>query len=228
VEHAQNTLAREVAERLRVLGTNPFAVEHAAGLPADAVRSILRGGQKTGTTLNRAQDVCEALGLELYIGPRRESGQVAVIDQQAEYAHIPMHDALLAAGPGALNDREEIIDFLAFRRDWLRRIGLDPARAALARAMGDSMQPCVWDGDLVLIDRSRIDLPTLPRSDRARRAPVFALLDDGQAKIKRAQLVEPGLAMLLSDNPDYSPTFARTDNLSIIGKVVWWAHTNKE
>lgn len=228
MEHAQNTLAREVAERLRVLGTNPFAVEHAAGLPADAVRSILRGGQKTGTTLNRAQDVCEALGLELYIGPRRESGQVAVIDQQAEYAHIPMHDALLAAGPGALIDREEIIDFLAFRRDWLRRIGLDPARAALARAMGDSMQPCVWDGDLVLIDRSRIDLPTLPRSDRARRAPVFALLDDGQAKIKRAQLVEPGLAMLLSDNPDYSPTFARTDNLSIIGKVVWWAHTNKE
>ena len=135
---------------------------------------------------------------------------------------------MLAAGPGVLNGNEEIIDFLAFRRDWLRRLGLDPARAVIARATGDSMQPCVWDGDLVLIDRSRIDLPTLPRSDRARRAPVFALLDNGQAKIKRAQLVEPGLAMLLSDNPDYAPALARAENLSIIGKVVWWGHTSRD
>jgi phage repressor protein C with HTH and peptisase S24 domain len=228
VEHAQKTLAREVSERLSALGTNAFAVENAAGLPADAVRSILRGGKKAGTTLNRAQDVCNALGLELYIGPRRDSGPVQVIDREAEYAHIPVHDAMLAAGPGVLNGNEEIIDFLAFRRDWLRRLGLDPARAVIARATGDSMQPCVWDGDLVLIDRSRIDLPTHPRSDRARRAPVFALLDDGQAKIKRAQMVEPGLAMLLSDNPDYAPAFARAENLSIIGKVVWWGHTSRD
>ena len=228
MEHAQNTLAREVAERLSALGTNAFAVENAAGLPADAVRSILRGGKKAGTTLNRAQDVCNALGLELYIGPRRDSGPVQVIDREAEYAHIPVHDAMLAAGSGVLNGNEEIIDFLAFRRDWLRRIGLDPARAVIARATGESMQPCVWDGDLVLIDRSRTDLPIHPKPERARRAPVFALLDDGQAKIKRAWLVEPSLAMLLSDNPDYAPTFARTDNLSIIGKVVWWGHTSRD
>jgi phage repressor protein C with HTH and peptisase S24 domain len=228
VEHAQNTLAREVSERLSALGTNAFAVENAAGLPADAVRSILRGGKKAGTTLNRAQDVCNALGLELYIGPRRDSGPVQVIDREAEYAHIPVHDAMLAAGSGALNGSEEIIDFLAFRRDWLRRIGLDPARAVIARAAGESMQPCIWDGDLLLIDRSRVDPPVTPQSGLARRAPVFALLDDGEAKVKRVQLIGSGMAMLQSDNPDYPPVFAQTGNLHIIGKVVWWGHTSRD
>lgn len=228
MEHAQNTLARQVSERLLALGTNAFALEKAAGLPADAVRSILRGGKKAGTTLNRAQDVCNALGLELYIGPRRDSGPVEVIDREAEYAHIPVHDAMLAAGAGAFNGAEEVVDFLAFRRDWLRRIGIDPARAVIARATGDSMQPCVWHGDLVLIDRSRIDPPMHSRTDRGRRAPVFALLDEGAAKIMRVQWIEPGLAALLSDNPDYAPTFARAENLSIIGKVVWWGHTSRD
>ena len=228
MEHAQDTLAREVSERLSALGTNAFAVENSAGLPADAVRSILRGGKKAGTTLNRAQDVCNALGLELYIGPRRDSGAVQVIDREAEYAHIPVHDAMLAAGAGAFNGAEEVVDFLAFRRDWLRRLGLDPSRAVIARATGDSMQPCVWHGDLVLIDLSRIDPPMHSRPDRGRRAPVFALLDEGAAKIKRVQWIEPGLAVLLSDNPDYAPTFARAENLSIIGKVVWWGHTSRD
>jgi SOS-response transcriptional repressor LexA len=228
VEHAQNILAREVSERLRALGTNAFAVENAAGLPADAVRSILRGGKKAGTTLNRAQDVCNALGLELYIGLRRDSGPVEVIDRQAEYAHIPVHDAMMSAGPGALNGNEEIIDFLAFRRDWLRRLGLDPARAVIARATGESMQPCIWDGDIVLIDRSKVDPPVTPQSGLARRAPVFALLHDGEAKIKRVQLIGSGMVMLQSDNPDYAPAFASAENLRIIGKVVWWGHTSRD
>lgn len=228
MEHAQNTLARHVSERLLALGTNAFALEKAAGLPADAVRSILRGGKKAGTTLNRAQDVCNALGLELYIGPRRDSGPVEVIDREAEYAHIPVHDAMLAAGAGAFNGAEEVVDFLAFRRDWLRRIGIDPARAVIARATGDSMQPCVWDGDLVLIDQCRVDPPMHSHSERARRAPVFALLEDGAAKMRRVQWIEPGLAVLLSDNPDYAPTFVRAENLSIIGKVAWWGHTSRD
>lgn len=175
--------------------------------------------------LERLADV---LGLECYFGPKRELGQVEVIDRDEEYAHIPLHDALLSAGPGAQNHGEEIVDFLAFRRDWLRRIGLDPARAVMARASGDSMQPCIWDGDLLLIDRSKTVPPPPPKSEHDRRAPIFALIDGAEAKVKRVQLVDRGLAMLLSDNPDHSPTFANPDTLTIIGKVVWWGHTNRD
>jgi hypothetical protein len=65
MEHAEDILARLVAARLAELGTNAFALERSANLPADAVRSILRGGKKSGTALNRAMEVCQALGLEL-------------------------------------------------------------------------------------------------------------------------------------------------------------------
>lgn len=229
MEHAENALAREVENRLKALETNAFAVEKAYGLPADAVRSILRGGKKSGTTLNRAQDVCRALGLEFYIGPPREIGPLPPAADPSELANIPLHEAFLSAGPGIENGSEQVIGHLAFRHDWLKKMDIRPANAVLARAYGDSMQPCIWDSDVLLIDRSRTEPPTAPKKGApSRRPPIFALLDDGEAKVKRVQLQEGGMAALISDNPDYPPHFTRTDTLTIIGKVIWWGHTAKE
>jgi len=229
VEEAENTLFQAVSERLEELGTNAFAVERSAGLPEDAVRSILRRGKKAGTSLNRAQDVCRALGLELYIGKPRQAGRVEVIDRAENYAHIPLHSACLSAGNGTVNTTEEIVGALAFRRDWLRKMSVDPSRAALARAFGDSMEPSIFDGDMLLIDLAQTSPPSLSKGDRgARRSPVFALLDDGEAKVKRIHRADAHLAVLMSDNPDYPPTYARTETLKIIGKVVWWGHANRD
>jgi phage repressor protein C with HTH and peptisase S24 domain len=145
------------------------------------------------------------------------------------FAHIPVHEAGLSAGAGAENGTEHIVDFLAFRRDWLRKIGVSPSNAVLARACGDSMQPCIWDGDLVLIDRSRAEVPVrMPGSVTRSRSPIYAVLDDGRARLKRIERPEDGQVILLSDNPDFPPEFAKIETLSIIGKVLWWGHTNKD
>lgn len=192
----------------------------------DGLIRDLRAGRSLGA--DRVAALAEVLDLEFYFGPRRDSGPVEVIDKDAEYAHIPVHDVFLAAGAGATNDAEEIVDALAFRRDWLRRIGLDPSKAAIARARGDSMQPSIWDGDLLLIDRNRTMPPMPAKADRPKRMPVFALLHDGEAKVKRLHLIDKGLAMLLSDNPDHQPCLVTPESLQIIGKVVWWGHTSKD
>jgi phage repressor protein C with HTH and peptisase S24 domain len=136
---------------------------------------------------------------------------------------------MLAAGAGVENGTEHVSGYLAFRKDWLRKIGVSPANAVLARTAGDSMQPVIWDGDLLLIDRSKTEPPTIPRPDRPGRfAPVFALLDDGLAKVKRLQMLDRDTAVLISDNPDYPPLFSRINTLAIIGKVMWWGHTSRE
>lgn len=229
METAENTLAQWVGQRLKALETNAFAFEKTHGLPVDAVRSVLRGGKKAGTSLNRAQELCEALGLEFYIGPPREHGPQPPDADSKSLANIPVHEAFLSAGLGVENSTENVSGYLAFRKDWLRKIGLSPSNAALARARGDSMQPCIWDGDTLLIDRSKIEPPPVSKAEKSnRRAPVFALLDDGLAKVKRLQLLDHGVAMLISDNPDYAPQFAKTETLNIIGKVMWWGHTSKE
>jgi hypothetical protein len=72
MESAEKSFAQHVEKRLNALKTNAFAVERSHGLPEDAVRSVLRGLKKSGTTLNNAQAICDALGLDFYIGPPRQ------------------------------------------------------------------------------------------------------------------------------------------------------------
>lgn len=226
-------MAELIEQRLKALNTNAFAVEKEHGLPPDAIRSVLRGLKKSGTGLNNAQQICEALGLELYIGPPRDTGPVEqVILDGREFAQVPLHKASLAAGHGAENGAEPIVDHLAFRRDWLKRIGVAASKAVLARAQGDSMQPSIHDGDLMLIDTSRRDISIRSRTPSDQRpAPIYALLDSGGARVKRLEQPEPGIIMLLSDNPAFPPeilTGPKAAALNIIGKVMWWGHTNRE
>ena len=231
MEQAEQTLARLIEQRLKALDTNAFAVEKLHQLPPDAIRSVLRGMKKSGTGLNRAQQICSALGLELYIGPPRETGPVQQVTLQGkDFAQVPVHKATLAAGGGADNHTEELAGHLAFRRSWLKRVGVAASAAVLARATGESMAPTIHDGDMLLIDRSKADPPAARRSAKdARPSPIYAILDvDTGARVKRLELAAPGTLALLSDNPSFAPEFRPVDSVKIIGKVVWWGHTCKE
>lgn len=171
-----------------------------------------------------------ALDLEFYVGPPREAGDVSqppAADPE-EFANIPLHEASLAAGAGAANGAEPIVDYLSFRRDWLRRIGTAPANAVLARVSGDSMEPTIWAGDMVLVDRSKTVVPVRTSSSKKGRSAIYAVLDDGHARVKRIERPSEDQILLLSDNPDYTPEFANPKTLSIIGKVMWWGHTNRD
>lgn len=174
--------------------------------------------------------ISEALGLEFYVGqPRDIAGapQPPAADPE-EFTNIPLHEASLAAGAGAENGSGPIIDYLSFRRDWLRRIGTAPANAVLARVEGESMQPTIWAGDMVLIDTGKTEIPIRTSNAKKGRSPVYALLDDGRARVKRIERPTQDQVMLLSDNPDNGPEFADTKTLTIIGKVMWWGHTNRD
>ncbi|MBU2867110.1 S24 family peptidase [Pacificibacter marinus] len=170
------------------------------------------------------------LDLEFYFGPPRETGDVSqppAADPE-EFANIPLHEASLAAGAGAANGAEPVVDYLSFRRDWLRRIGTAPASAVLARVSGDSMEPTIWAGDMVLVDRSKTVVPVRTSSSKKGRSAIYAVLDDGHARVKRIERPSEDQILLLSDNPDYTPEFANPKTLSIIGKVMWWGHTNRD
>ena len=62
---------RKVVEaRLRETGQTRHSAAVSHGLPGDAVARVLSG---TEPKLDRVAQICEALDLELYIGPRREA-----------------------------------------------------------------------------------------------------------------------------------------------------------
>jgi phage repressor protein C with HTH and peptisase S24 domain len=189
-----------------------------------------REGEKR-YNLPALQRLAEVLDLEFYFGPPRDTGPVEqIVLDGTDFAQIPVHEAVLAAGGGAENHSEELIGHLAFRRSWLRRIGVSASSAVLARASGESMAPTIHDGDMLLIDRAKAEPPETQRGPKdTRPSSIFAILDgDTGARVKRIELAAPGTLALLSDNPAFAPEFRATSSVTIIGKVIWWGHTCKE
>jgi phage repressor protein C with HTH and peptisase S24 domain len=105
----------------------------------------------------------------------------------------------------------ELVVFAA----WLEReVGREPGGLALARAMGDAMSPSIRDGDVVMLDRSAIEL----RSGR------LYLVDlAGELQLRRIQRRLTGALLLICDNDRYPPEEVRPTDppLRILGEVVW-------
>lgn len=229
MDHAEETLKRLVEQRLKALNTNAFAVETAAGLPEDTIRSILRGLKKSGTTLNKAKAVCDALGIDFHLGPRRPPEPVGTVEiDGANFARVPLHEASLSAGPGFENGNSSIIGHLVFGTDWLRKVGVTPETAVMARVSGDSMVPGIQSGDLVMIDTTKREVPTLRKSKVPSSLPIFAFTQDNEARVKRiARWDAENVLVLCSDNRDVLPELisaADASTLQILGQVVWSGH----
>lgn len=59
-----------VRDRVEELGTPPTTLALQSGLKRDAIRSVLRG---FSPSVDRVPAICDALGLEFYIGPARSA-----------------------------------------------------------------------------------------------------------------------------------------------------------
>ncbi|MFD1914150.1 S24 family peptidase [Halodurantibacterium flavum] len=181
-------------------------------------------------TMENLVALCDVLGLEFYVGPPRQVEQDSLSPAvNEEYAEIPLHEAWLAAGAGADNSSEEVVEHLAFRRDWLRKLGISPNKARLARVIGDSMEPTICAGDLILIDTAK-NVPPMrarPYNDR-RPAPIYAIVDDGDARVKRIERAGSDELLLISENKLHPTEKKQMSEVTVIGRVAWWGHTNRE
>lgn len=137
-----------------------------------------------------------------------------------EFAAVPRVAVEASAGAGAFNDEPEVVGKLAFRRDWLRKIGMKPEKAMLITVTGESMMPDLEPGDLALIDQDRAEWE---------HNRVFAMVDlDGAVRIKRILLDGKKGLVLVSDNAAEHPPELRlgadADRVRPLGRVVWSGH----
>jgi phage repressor protein C with HTH and peptisase S24 domain len=177
---------------------------------------------KRGSSPNfdRASQLCAALGLELYVGPRRETGPVEqLLLEGTDFAPIHRLDVNLSAGPGAENGNSAVLETMAFRRDWLAKMGVTPAESVLVKVVGDSMQPGLHDGDLALVDTAKKAI---------RSGQIYAVTDiDAQTLVKRIDTLGGEGLLLRSDNPDFAPIIRQGEDANrviIHGRVVWSGH----
>lgn len=135
-----------------------------------------------------------------------------------EFALIPMYDIEASAGHGAVVGEELQISQLAFRKDWLKSKGLQQNKLATLKARGDSMEPTLHDGDLLLVDT---------RIEKIIDDAIYIIHADHHLIVKRLQQSLDGSISIISDNQRYekqrlSPEQAKA--LKIAGRVCWYGH----
>ncbi|WP_427500762.1 XRE family transcriptional regulator [Methylomonas sp. MED-D] len=131
---------------------------------------------------------------------------------------IPFYDVQASAGHGFLVDQELQTGQMAFRKDWLKLKGLQASKCALIKAKGDSMEPTIYDGDLLLVDTS---------IDHIKDDSIYIVQFDSHLIVKRIQQDWDGSLIVISDNPRYEKRIIgpeQAKEVKIAGRVRWYGH----
>ena len=127
---------------------------------------------------------------------------------------VPEFDTAWAMGEGAFLDVVEQVGFRAFDREWLRTISSgNLAKLFVAHGDGDSMEPTLHDGDVVLIDMAQT---AIEKQDR-----IWALIVGGLGTIKRVSKLPSGEFELAGDNHRVRPKVYAAEDFQVAGRVVW-------
>jgi len=214
-----NTTPGSAGERLRVLRNN-------LGLSQPAFAETVKCSHSTISRAERSMEIDGMLLIAICCvhDVRREwleRGEEPMFaggeEAEADYTHVPLVNARLAAGGGAEVYTERVVEELGFKTAWLHSV-LRVATGNLFAftVSGDSMSPTVEDGDLVLVDGSQ----GTPADGR-----VYALREDNALLVKRLRKAGSGGWLLVSDNEDFKPEPfpwpAPIHRAQIIGRVVW-------
>lgn len=148
-----------VTERLEELGENINSFEAKQSWPQGFLRAVVRtDGKRTVPNLDRAKKICDALGLEFYIGPPRPQVGASGFAEAAQtylagigkesgleegYLTVPFHTADLA---------NKGLSPLAVSQAWIHDLGIDADHLTAVRMPDADMEPAVPEGQLLLVD----------------------------------------------------------------------------
>jgi phage repressor protein C with HTH and peptisase S24 domain len=188
----------------------------AVGVSDNAIYKWRQGrGEPSLSNAAALADACRVPLEWLATGRGPRSPHAARPPGSGEYLFVPRYHVRIPAGRGRPLRSDQVVDYLAFRADWVeRRLGADPRNLILVEAVGDSMAPTFDDRDLLLVDLGE---------PRFRQDGVYVLKRDGDLAVKRLQRRHDGRIVIRSDNPAYQSVATDPSRVGVIGRVIWVA-----
>lgn len=198
----------------------------ATGIPASTLSDALAGKSEPRFSLVAAVARAAGRSLDFLVygegpGGRLPVGLVEAKGAGPGFVGLPALDIRASAGAGLAAVPEQLGggSLIAFREDFLRSIGVNPRFAEVLTASGDSMEPTIRDGDLLVVDRA---------IDRLVDNGIYVLVYTGMVHVKRVQALRDGSVVLKSDNPQYAPEPvppSEVHELKIEGRVRWYGRS---
>lgn len=226
-KHANTLLRMDLSERIKAARKHAGLTQRQLAEAASVEQPLISQleNKKTLKTAHVAQiaKACRVSAIWPASGegsmlPGKGSEPAPGAPSEKNYALIPQYTAKGSAGNGHLNEHVEVKGGLAFKRDWLARLGVKEHRCSVIYAQGTSMEPSIGDGEVVLLDHD----DTEPRDGK-----VYVLQrPDGEIIIKRLIKQMAGW-VIRSDNedkrryPDEPISADSLQHIEVVGRVVW-------
>jgi phage repressor protein C with HTH and peptisase S24 domain len=200
---SQNTLAKEIGVSVPVISNLMSGNDKVKGCSLEVF------AKEMGMTI---EELFRSTGAEPYMG-RKKSAKPKP-EEKEDNIRIPIYSAKAAAGNGIYNGHKEVDFYIHLDRGLLKRLANNIEDLEGLHVEGDSMNPTLLNGDLVIID------PV----DKNYRDGIYLISVNGDTAIKRL-LFTPKTIRVISDNPNYG-TFEvdrreYNSEFDIIAKVVF-------
>ena len=154
---------------------------------------------------------------EAMIAPSRSKRLSPTAQFAQNFVMVPRYDVQASAGYGAIINSEQVVDYLAFKKEWVHHnLRTEAPNLALITADGDSMEPTIKNGDLLLIDLYET---------RVKKDSIYILRWQDLLIAKRLQWRYDGSLLIRSDNSAYSDEIVQEEaleTLQILGRVIWF------
>lgn len=140
------------------------------------------------------------------------------LQEKNKFIQIPKVGARPDVGWSNSEANGKFEEYFSFCSDWIKAKG-DPKSLVLMTVEGDSMEPLIAGGDMVLIDRNKKDLV---------QNAIYTVRVEDMIYLKYIDRL-PGKFILRSYNQLYKPIEMDTkyfddNSVEILGRVVWWCH----
>lgn len=197
-------LGNELIDRLHACIRKKSAniLSNETGIPPITISSWLDG--RSTPTDEQMDAIAQAAGIDpfwLKTGQEHTAETAAFRESKSsvysELISVPVVSLSASAGTGRAVLKEDVDDHIGLSTRLLRGLGLRAGEIFVMPAIGDSMEPHIRSGELMLCSRSPDHLKGFDGTYIARL--------EGDILVKRIQRLPGGKIVVSSENPNYTP-----------------------